>query len=113
MRRLALLTGLLGAPLAWLLYLEINYALVPWACRHGHARHPALYLVAAAALLAALASGALAWREWRLAGRRTSDDPPPSGRAAFMAITGLANSALFALVIVAAAVPLFWMSACD
>ncbi len=113
MRRLALLTGLLGAPLAWLLYLEINYALVPWACRHGHPRHPVLYLVATAALLAALASGALAWREWRLAGRRSSDEAPPPGRAAFMALTGLANSALFALVILAAALPLAWLSACD
>ena len=113
MRRLALLTGLLGAPLAWLLDLEVTYAPVPWACRHGHPRHPLLYVVAAAALGGALASGALAWREWRLAGRHTSDDPPPPGRAAFMALTGLANSALFALVIVAAALPLFWMSACD
>jgi hypothetical protein len=113
MRRLALLTGLLGAPLAWLLYLEIAYALVPWACRRGHPHHPVLYVVALAALAAALACAGLAWREWRLAGRRTSDDPPPLGRAAFMAVTGLGSSALFALVILAAALPLFWMSACD
>jgi len=112
MRTLALFTTNLAAPVAWLVFLEAEYALVPWACRQGH-HHPLLFVVAAVALLIAAAGGLLGWREWRLAGRRSADDPPPGGRSAFMALTGIGSSLLFALLILTASVPLVIFTPCD
>ena len=36
MMRAGLWSGLLGAPVAWLVTLELGYALTPWACNHQH-----------------------------------------------------------------------------
>lgn len=113
MRVLALVTSNLAAPLTWLVFLETEYALVPWACRHGSRHHPALFVVAAAALLIATGSGLLGWREWRLAGRRRGDEPPPLGRSAFMALTGIGSSAIFTLLILASSALLLIFTACD
>jgi hypothetical protein len=113
MRLLALVTSNLAAPLAWLVFLATEYALVPWACRHGSRHHPALVVVAVAAVLVAAGSGLLGWREWRVAGRRAGDEPPPLGRAAFMALTGLGTSLLFTLLILASSALLLIFTACD
>jgi hypothetical protein len=113
MRVLALFTANLLAPLAWLVFLEVEYALVPWACRHGHPRHPLLFVVAALAFLLATASALLGWHEWRLAGRRRGDEPPPGGRAAFMALTGLGTSLIFTLLILSASAPFVILTPCE
>jgi hypothetical protein len=113
MRRVALFAANLAAPLAWLLFLQTEYALVPWACRHGSRHPPALYAVAATAFATAAASALLAWREWRLGGRGLGDDGPPAGRIAFMALTGLGVSVLFALVILSASLPMLIFAPCD
>jgi len=112
MRRGGQWTAIVAGPLAWLAFLEAEYALVPWACDHAGGQRTVLYAVAAACLLTALAGAILAWRDWR-AGRRAFDDAPPAGRAAFMALTGLGSSLLFAFVIAAASIPLFWMLPCE
>ena len=100
-------------PLAWLVFLEAEYALVPWACDRAGGHRGVLYVVAVVMLAATLAAGALGWRQWNAAGRRPADEPPPVGRAAFMALTGLGISLLFALAIVASAIPLFLLKPCD
>ena len=113
MRVLPLLTTNLAAPLAWLIFLQAEYALVPWACRHGHPHHPALFVVAVLSLLVATASGLLGWREWQRAERRRGDEPPPAGRAAFMALTGIGISLIFTLLILAASAPLLIFATCE
>jgi hypothetical protein len=113
MRVPVLLATNLAAPLAWLVFLQAEYALVPWTCHHGSRHHPALFVVAAVTLLVAAAGGVLGWREWRLAGRRRGDEPPPHGRAAFLALTGIGISVIFTLLILASSAPLVVLATCD
>jgi hypothetical protein len=108
---LPLWTGILAGPVAWALDLEISYAIVKWTCAAG-TETP--FLVITVACLAMVAGGAaVSWR----ALRRTRGDVPEDGgsprqRARFMAILGLASSALFALTIAAAAIPWWVLDAC-
>jgi hypothetical protein len=108
---LPLWTGILAGPVAWAFNLEINYALVKWACAAGSERPFAL--VTGAALAVTAGGGAVSW----MALRYTRADVPEDGgrprqRARFMAILGLASSALFALTIAAAAIPWWVLDAC-
>jgi hypothetical protein len=113
MRRLPLFTAILAAPLAWLVFLQAEYMLVPWACHRGAERHSALYVVAGLALLVAAGSALLAWRHWTLSGRGDAAAAPPVGRSTFLALTGIGSSVLFFVVILAAALPLLWLTPCD
>ena len=111
-RRLGL--AIAGAPLAWLAYLQIAYALVPWACRHpGAVGRVSLYAAGVAALAGAIVALVLAWPAVRTTKRATSDDDPPGGRARFLALTGLGSSALFLLVVVVGIIPLFLLGPCE
>ena len=113
MRLWAQWTAIVVGPLAWLVFLEAEYALVPWACDRAGGQRLALIVLAAVMLAAALAGAVLAWREWITAGRRSADAAPPAGRAAFMALAGLGSSALFAFVIAASSLPIFLLRPCD
>ena len=108
----ALWTGLLLAPAAFLLNLEIAYAVVPAACSSQ-----SLLLVHGVHLVClVLASlGALsAWRSWRTAGESWPGDAGgPVSRSRFMAGLGLLTSALFLLVIVAQWIPSFMLNPCQ
>ena len=108
----ALWTGLLLAPIAFLLNLEAAYALVPAACSartqllvHG------VHLVC---LLLAILGGVTAWGRWNAGGRTWPGDAgDPMSRSRFMAGLGLLVSAMFALVIVAQWIPSFVLSPCQ
>ena len=80
---LAILLG----PVTWLVCLEADYALVPWACSRAEAGLAALFAVAAVALTAPLVGLLLGWRAWRTAGDGPTDGPPPEGRGRFMALS--------------------------
>jgi hypothetical protein len=102
--------GVLAGPIASLLNLQVSYMLVPWACASG--AHGALYLVPMGALLLTALGGSFAWRVWQ----RTGRDRPGDGAAArsrLLAVLGLLTSALFALVIIAQAIPTFILSPCQ
>lgn len=109
---LALWTGILAGPLVYLLDLELSYALANRACEAGSAALYALTTAAAAAIVAA--AGLLSWREWRrlpesadMTGARAVD------RNRFLAVSGLAFSAGFLLLIVSNFVPKFMLGVCD
>ena len=105
-------TGVLGAPLTWFASQQASYALVPWACHGGPLI--AIHLVNLVALLLVALAGALAWRDWRRAGRHVSDElAPPAGRTRFLGLVGLMLSALFGLVIVAQTTGAFFFGACQ
>jgi hypothetical protein len=109
---LALWTGLLLAPLAWLLNISAGYALVPRACATGN--HLPGHLVHLVCLLLALGGALVAWRLWQAIGSRwPEDEGGPAARSRFMAATGVLTSLLFALVIVAQWVPSFMISPCQ
>ena len=108
---LPLWTGILAGPVAWALDLEISYAIVKWTCAAGTERP--FHLVTMLALAMTAGGAAVSWA----ALRRTRGDVPEDGgrprqRARFMAILGLATSALFALTIAAAAIPWWVLDAC-
>jgi len=109
---LPLWTGILAGPVAWALDLTMSYALVKWTCS---SQREAPLLLMTAASLALVAGGALV--SW-VALQRTAADAPTDGgdprqRARFMAILGLASSALFTLAIVAIAIPRWVLNACQ
>ena len=112
-RRIAALwAGLLIPPLAFLANLELSYALVPTACKAGN--QSMIHLVHLVCLLLALGAGLIAWRSWNTYGSEWSGaEGGPLARSRFMAGSGLAGSALFALVILAQWLPGFALSACQ
>lgn len=105
-------TGLLLAPAAFLLNLEVAYALVPTACASStlllvHAVHAVCLVLAALGAMTAL-------RRWRLTGETW---PGGAGgrlsRSRFMSGLGLFLSLLFVLVILAQWIPSFVLSPCQ
>jgi hypothetical protein len=109
---LALWTGILAGPFAWFMQMQINYALVPWACATGHMM--VLHMVMFGGLLIVAASMLAAWREWRRLGREWPKGAGgPQMRSRFMAVLGLFTSLLFFFVILAQGIPSFILSPCQ
>jgi hypothetical protein len=111
-RRMAILwTGLLLAPAACLLNLELGYMLVHPAClQHGRIWLHVLHL-----LMVLLALGG--WWAARL-GRDLESRPAAAAadvesRSQFMGTLGMWTSGLFALVILAQSVPTFVLHPCQ
>jgi hypothetical protein len=109
---LALWTGILAGPVAWLLQMQTGYALVPWACATGHVF--VLHLVTLAGLLIAAAGALLAWRDWRRFGKQWPQARGgPQMRRRFMAVLGLLTSVMFFFVILAQGIPSFILNPCQ
>ena len=103
--------GILAAPIAFLLNLQLSYMLVPRACTTGH--HVILHLVPLGAILLAASAGVCAWRNWqRTAQVRSSQAAGVLQRSRFMAVLGLLTSGLFILVMVAQWLPNLLLSPC-
>jgi hypothetical protein len=115
--------GLLLAPAAWLVGEQLGYYVTARGCEPGvtgvplpSPAHPAatvLVIEIAAAILAA--SGlVIALRSWRATrGDDDSRKPAASGRAHFMAFTGMVTSSLFLLGIVWFGFPAIVVNACN
>ncbi|MDT4968313.1 MAG: hypothetical protein QOJ64_3050 [Acidobacteriota bacterium] len=111
-RLMELWAGILGGPLAALIQLETNYALVRWACGSGHTLM--LHLVSFLALAITLTTGTFAYRIWhRLAAKAEEDDPGPIARSRFMALVGTLVSILMSLLIIALWLPIFLHGPCE
>jgi hypothetical protein len=95
-KQVVLGTGLVLAPMAWFVSLAVNLALAPVACA-GH--RDILLLVSTAALGLAVAGGILAWSQRDFHQR--------------VAVSGMVCSALFAMVIVAQAIPNLMLGGCE
>ena len=109
---LPLWTGILAGPIAWAFDLMASYAVVKWVC---HTRtYGILPLITLASLAVVGVAAVISWK----ALRRTAADVPTDGgrprqRARFMAVLGLASCALFALQIIAGAIPHWVLDACQ
>jgi hypothetical protein len=103
----SLWTGLLLAPAAWLLQMQISYALVPWSC--SHQERSALYITTVVFL--AISGGAIliSWKNWQA----IAQDNPAAKRARFMALLGILIGTMFSLVIIAQGIPRFIISPCQ
>jgi hypothetical protein len=106
-------TGVLLAPIAWWLHLEIDYTLVPFSCtKHSHV---SLYLVTLGALALAAVGFFIAWRNWRVSGRQWPNaiDGGPVARTQLMAIGGLLSSGMFFMAILAQGITSLMLSPCQ
>ena len=103
--------GILAGPVAWALDLLISYAVVKWTCLR--AQQWPLDVCTLGALALAAAGAALSWHalQQTMYAEPTDGGAPPQ-RAKFMAILGVATSALFALQIAAAWIPRWVLDAC-
>jgi len=103
--------GVLAGPIALALDQLSSYALVKWTCGHQHVW--VLHAITLAAL-AAIAGGAFAaWTTFMEAPRDASlDGGRSTDRGRFMGVLGLATCALFAMAVVAMAVPRWMIDAC-
>ena len=108
----SLWAGVLGAPAAWAVQFEVNYALVPWICGHGW--RFLIPLISAIFIVIGIAMFVLTWREWsRVNHAAQSDDQGgESGRRYFMAVLGLLVSSLFTVVILAQGLAVFFLNPC-
>ncbi len=105
-------SGLLAGPLAWLLVLEINFALVPWACAFA-VKWP-LWLVTAGGLAVSAGGGALSWNAWRKAGREwPSEAGGAIPRSRFLAAGGVLISVFFFVALIAQGVTQAILGACQ
>ena len=109
---LPLWTGIIAGPTAWAFDLTASYAVVKWVCRTNN--YAILPLITAASLAMVAGAAAIAWTALtRTAGDVPTDGGRPRQRARFMAILGLASCALFALQILAGAIPQWVIDACQ
>lgn len=95
-RKLAHGPALVGAPTAWFLQQQTNYALAPFAHRYGLTW--ALYASSALFALIAVACGLIAARAWRSPDPAASDGEAGE-RMRFVGAVGVMTSALFLLLI--------------
>jgi hypothetical protein len=104
--------GILAGPVAWALDLTLSYSLVQWTCGGGH---PIVLHVISLFAVAITAGGAFAsWRALHSVPEGAPDDgSQPEQRGRFMALLGLSMSALFGLVVIAAAIPRWVLDACQ
>jgi hypothetical protein len=97
----ALWFGALGGPIAWLIDLQIRYAVIDYVCNNGVPW--LMWVVTLGALALAVVAALVGFSH------RGSDIK----RVRFMALGGAGVSALFALAIIAMAVPDIFLRACD
>jgi TRAP-type C4-dicarboxylate transport system permease small subunit len=104
--------GMLGPPMLTLTHLQVTYALVPKICPTGNTT--LLHIVSLCFLVIVIALGLPSWRCLRRqAPEAGSEDPLTPERVHFMAQLGLLTVALFALLIIAQAIPPFIVNPCQ
>jgi hypothetical protein len=112
LRPLPLWTGILAGPVAWAFDLTASYAIVRWVCRTN--TYGVLMVITFVSLAIVLGAAAISWTAlMRTAGDVPTDGGRPRERARFMAVLGLASCGLFALQILAGAIPNWVLDACQ
>jgi hypothetical protein len=108
----ALWTGVLLPPIAFLINLEVAYALVPKACASRNTL--VLHLVHLVCFGMVLLAGITAWRCWTATGAEwPGEGGGPLARSRFLAGIGVLMSGFVALVILADWIPSFMLDPCQ
>jgi hypothetical protein len=104
-------TGLLAPPLAWAADLMVRYALVQWSC--STQQTVVVKVISVATLAVVIGGGVVAARAYsQIPSGAPTDGGRPIDRSRFMAIGGMLTAALFALVVIAGAIPPWVLDAC-
>jgi hypothetical protein len=113
-RDTVLWTCLLAPPVVWFLAMETNFVLTPWACAFGFGWKLAMIIVSVVGLVITALLMLTAYGQWRSLGREFPDDAGGAiPRARTMAILGGLTAAFAFLVILAQAIPVIMMGACQ
>jgi hypothetical protein len=96
--RWSLWVGLLGAPAAWLLQVQVNYALVPWSCQSGNLIP--LHVASAVFLACGAGAGLAALRNWQKSRNEQMAGEPAAQCRLFMGKLGLMVAPLFCAIII-------------
>jgi hypothetical protein len=89
--------GLAAGPACWALDTQLNYALVPWACKHGWNGVP---LIAAVLVVISLLGALSSWLAWRRYEGPGTAIPEQDGHPRnLLSGIGVAAGVLFAIVI--------------
>ena len=108
---LSLTLGIVVGPIAVLVNEELIYVTNMWAC--GTGKQLAMHVVPIVCLIVTLGVGLLAWRDWDRVGRGVEDEAATvDSRSRFLALGGMAISALSALIILAQWLAIFVFGAC-
>jgi hypothetical protein len=96
-------TGILAGPFAFATAFTTKYAMIDWICDHK-----AEWIFWLITLIALLVCAFGAFESWR--GLRNGDD---TKRVRFMGIGGLTLNVMFAMAIIAMAIPHLYLGACE
>jgi hypothetical protein len=109
----ALWSSVLVGPIAWFAQFMLVYALAPWACSSG--QRWSMHATILVFLAITLGVGWLALRLWRGGGGAwiADQDEGPVARTRFLALLGVMNSLLFALLILAQWIPTIAFDPCQ
>ena len=108
---LPLWTGILAGPIAFAFNLAATYALVKWTCATD--RQGMLHVISLIAVLVVFGAAWISSVALRQSPATLDTEwGTPEARARFMALLGLASSALFVLAIAANAYPQWVLDAC-
>lgn len=108
---LSLTLGVVIGPIAVLVNEELIYVTNMWAC--GTGKQLAMHVVPIVCLAVTVGVGLLAWRDWDRVGRGVEDEAATvDSRSRFLAVGGMAISALSALIILAQWLAIFVFGAC-
>lgn len=108
---LTLTLGIVLGPIATLVNEALIYVTNMWACGTGN--QLAMHVVPIVCLAVALGAGALAWMDWERVGRGIEDESATiDARSRFLAICGMAASAMSALIILGQWLAIFVFGAC-
>lgn len=99
-------------PLAWLVDLQISYAIVKWACAHD--QRGLILMIPVFSLAVIGLSTWLLWSRWtKLRYVARADSGGEVDASYFVAVIGLLMNATFALLIVSSLAPRYFLSPCE
>lgn len=103
--------GVFAGPVAWLFDLQLSHSLANRACMSGDRLMYALSSIGGAAIV--VAAGLIAWRQLQVLSAADTQGAFGVDRNRFLAITGIAFSAGFLLLLLGNLVPKLMLGLCD
>ncbi|HET7601750.1 MAG TPA: hypothetical protein VFK36_01950 [Gemmatimonadales bacterium] len=105
--------GVLLPPVAMLAGMQAGYAVVDKLCRSGTNPGSSLHVVRVVTLLVVLGAGVMAWRQLHSVGvHEPGNAGDRTSRVRLLGWLGIASAVLFAVVVIAQWLPVFFLDMC-